>query len=363
MIRRWPLWALSTVLLGTLLHGCTRPSRNAQAPNQQGGYAQPYPGQYPNQPTQQYPQPPGNYQQPQGYPQQTQQPVPQVGVPSGATLPIPNINTANDPINNVDLAFLQQRSGSVYSELVGSLQSTYKSRVSSIPLVFDNDAASVNAFAACTGSGKALIALTDGILDIQAHLAQARATDEIFGTRKVDEYIQFIAQNQVPDQPVVRPPASFFTPQQKYDARKVQRQHEVYEEEVGFVLSHELAHHYLGHLPCTAGGGPLNTAEIGWALSSAIPFFNQPNEVAADVNGTQNVLNSGRARNGYHWTEAGGLLTMQFFGGMDQLSPQDILFGFESSHPAPQIRIPIIQTAANNWRGTGGIQLPFPLPF
>jgi hypothetical protein len=51
---------------------------------------------------------------------------------------------------------------------------------------------------------------------------------------------------------------------------------------------------------------------------------------------------------------------MRFFAGMDQLSPIDILFGFESSHPAPQIRTPVIQQAANTWRLTGGRTLPLP---
>ena len=262
------------------------------------------------------------------------------------------------------MGFLRQRAGEVYSELVAALQSNYQSRVATVPLVFDNDPTSVNAFAACTGSGKALIALTDGILDIQSHLAQARATDEIFGTRKVDEYIQFVAANQAPGAPVVQPPPGFFTQQQIFDPRRVSRQHEVYDEQVAFVLGHELGHHYLGHLPCTAAGGPLSTSEIGWALSSAVPAFNQPNEIASDVAGTRNVLDTGRARNGYHWTEGGGLLTMQFFSGLDQFSPQDILFTFERSHPPPQLRVPIIQQTANGWRNTGGAQFPsFPFPF
>ena len=51
---------------------------------------------------------------------------------------------------------------------------------------------------------------------------------------------------------------------------------------------------------------------------------------------------------------------MQFFAGLDQLSAESILFGFESSHPPPQLRMPIIQQTASTWRATGGQGLPFP---
>src|SRR5690606_4203450 len=86
-------------------------------------------------------------------------------------------------------------------------------------------------------------------------------------------------------------------------------------------------------------------------------LFNQPNEAAADVEGTINVLDAGRARGGrgsYSWTEGGGLLSMRFFAGFGQLSPASILLGFERSHPPPQLRTPLIQQAAANWRSTGG---------
>ncbi len=357
-MKRWPyLKDLAVLSLAVILSGCYR----EQAPQQQQpppppGYGQAYPPPAPYPPQGGYaPQPPPP---PGAPPVQAQLPP-----PAPAPAPLPNIDVARDPINQMNFGFLRQRAGEVYSALVAALQSQQQSRVAAIPLVFDNEPGSVNAFAGCTSSGKSLVAVTDGLLDIQAHLAQARATDEVFGTRKVDEYIQFVAQHQAPGAPVVQPPSGFFTQQQVYDPRKVARQHEVFEESVAFVLGHELAHHYLGHLPCTAGSGPLNTAEIGWALSNAIPAFNQPNEMASDVSGTQNVLKAGRARGGYQWTEGGGLLTMQFFSGMDQLSAADIIFGFERSHPPPQIRVPIIQQTAHAWRNTGGVQLPFPLPF
>ena len=272
--------------------------------------------------------------------------------PSVPSLPVPF-----DPINTIDVNFLRGRALAVLGELVANLPQPQQSRVSGIPLITDSTVGEVNAFATCTRDGKTAMAITDGLLDIQAHLAQARAIDELFGSRKVDEYVRFIAQNQRPKTPIAQPPAGMFDPRQTVDGRKVARQHEVLDEQIAFVLGHELAHHYLGHLPCAASSG-LSAAEVARVLADAVPLFNQPNEVAADMAGVNNVLTTGAHRQGYHFVEGGALLTMQFFSGIDQFSPIDILFGFERSHPPPAVRSPIIQQTAAAWRTTGGRGLP-----
>jgi hypothetical protein len=276
-------------------------------------------------------------------------PAPVAPAPAG-----PAPNAAADPINRVDVNFLRGRAQTVLNELVSALDPAQLQRVQGIPLVFDDSVGEVNAFAACTSGGRSAMAITDGLLDIEAHLAQAQAADELFGTRKVDAYVQFIARNQRPKQPIVRPPPGFFDAAASADARKLTRQAEVLDEQIAFVLGHELAHHYLGHLPCTQTGA-IPTAEIGHLLSSVIPAFNQPNELAADVAGTNNVLRVGARRtSGYRLTEGGALLTMRFFAGLDQASPVDILFGFERTHPSPLIRQPVIAQTAAAFRSTGG---------
>jgi hypothetical protein len=264
----------------------------------------------------------------------------------------------SNAINQIDIATLRGRAQTILVELVASLAPQHQARVQGIPLVVDSTPGEVNAFAACTKEGRAAMAITDGLLEIAAGLARARATDELAGTRKVDEYIRFIAQNQRPQQPIVRPDATFWDPRFDLDSRKVARQDQLFDEEIAFILGHELAHHYLGHLPCTAGVAGL--AELAHVLTGAVPAFNQPNELAADVSGTSNVLSAGARRQGYRLTEGGGLLTMQFFMGLDQMTPADIFLGFERSHPAPQIRQPVITQTANTWRAYGG-RLPFPI--
>jgi hypothetical protein len=228
--------------------------------------------------------------------------------------------------------------------------------VTGIPLVVDSTPGEVNAFASCSGSRSAM-AITDGLLQIQSQLARFRAYDELAGTNKVGEYIGVIARGARPKQPLPEPPAGFAEPRFDLDGRKIARQYQVLDEQIAFVMGHELGHHYLGHLPCTALGA-LNLAQLGAVLANAVPAFNQPNEIAADMVGINNTLTMGSRRADYHLTEGGALLTMQFFAGLDQLTPADILFGFERDHPPPQLRTPIIQQTAATWRATGGVGLP-----
>jgi hypothetical protein len=347
------------ILLGlvVLLPACARKRRPAVYPTPPPGYAaQPgaQPGVYPQQPGV-YPQP-GTYT-PGAAPVATTPPAP--GAPVAPAIPaqpaLPPVLI--DPINQVDIGFLRGRAQTVMAELVQNLPAAQRARVQNIPLIVDDEVGEVNAFAACTREGKSAMAISDGLLDIQAHLSQAQATDELFGSRKVDEYVRLIAQNQRPKTPIVRPAPGFFNPGQSVDGRKVQRQHQVLDEQLAFVLGHELAHHYLGHLPCTAGAG-LSAAEVGRILSDAVPLFNQPNELAADMAGVNNVLTTGSRRATYRLTEGGALLTMRFFAGVDQFSPADILFGFERTHPPPAVRSPVIQQTASAWRATGGQGLP-----
>jgi Zn-dependent protease with chaperone function len=331
--------------------GCQHDEPVAQYPT----YQAPYPGQpapYPGQPAATaYPgQPAPSPQAPAPYPPQ---PAPQPA--AAAALP-----PGPDPINNTDLVFLRAEAASVMHELITNLPPLQQGRVANVPMVVDSTPGEVNAFATCTKDGKAAMAVTDGLFDIQAHLARARAYDEAANTHKVADYILLIAKNQQPKRPVVQPPPGFFDPSIDNQPNKLLRQRQVFDEQVGFVLGHELAHHYLNHLPCT-GAGNLPPAEIARVLADAVPVFNQPNEVAADVSGLNDELTTGARRGGYHFTEGGALLTMQFFAGLDQSAPIDVLFDFERDHPPPSLRIPIIQQTANAWRATGGNGLPYPL--
>jgi hypothetical protein len=242
----------------------------------------------------------------------------------------------------------------IIAELVAALPAEQNQRVVGIPLVIDDTVGEVNAFAMCR-QGRSAMAISDGMLQVLANLAQAQAHDDVSGTRvKVDEYVHWCAGRLAPKKPVPVPPPGFFP--LAADPRVLSRQRHVFEEEVAFVLGHELGHHYLGHLGCTASNSnPLG--DIARVASDQVPLFNQPNEMTADWSGTQNVLDAGKLRSSRGapaWTENGGLLTMRFFAAFGQSSPADILLSFERSHPSPEIRIPVIQQAATGWRTSAG---------
>jgi hypothetical protein len=356
-----PRTSAALLVVSLAASACTEPAASTSPPvaypPQNGapyGYAQPPYGQPPG-----YGQPAPGYAQPgygqTPYPAQPAAPAYTPQVPTAT----PSVAGAQDPITNTDIGWLRQHAASLMQELIGVLPDVAKQRVQGIPLDIDDTPGEVNAFAACNDN-KAVMVVTDGLLDISAHLAQARANDDVFGTRKVTDYINFVAQTQKPNRPITPPPRGFFDPAQQADGRRVSRQHDVLDEMLGFVLGHELAHHHLGHLPCTGGSGFLGTGELLRGLSQNVPIFNQPNEIAADTAGTDTILTTGARRAGYRLTEGGALLMMQFFESSDQLSPEDILFGFERDHPPPAIRIPIIQQTANLWRATGGTWVPLP---
>jgi hypothetical protein len=357
------------VCLGTTLLGACHsepPPRSAPPPS-----AYPPPGYAPQQQYGAVPPPPGYQNQPvpppPTYPNAAPVPPPPTypaqPYPAQPALPVvvPSVSAAVDPINQGNVGWMRGQASAILNDLVQALPPASQERVLGIPLVFDAKVGEVNAFAACD-SGRSLMAISDGLLEIAGWLAQAQAHDSVFGTRKADEYIAFIARVQKPDQPIARPAADFFPNGQQYDSRKVVLQHQVFEELVAFVLGHELAHHHLGHLPCTGRPGPLGTGEVARVLSSAVPLLNQPNELTADWEGTKNVLGAGTRRPAgqARWTEAGGLLMMRFFSGIEGQSPLDVVFAFERSHPPPTVRIPFIQQSAYYWRSTGGVGLPAP---
>jgi hypothetical protein len=186
------------------------------------------------------------------------------------------------------------------------------------------------------------------------------ATDERFGGNRTQSYISFVASQRKGGQALPRPAPGFFTPAQRADVTRRARQHHLFDEQLAFVLGHELAHHHLGHLPCTGRPGPLGSAELARALSFEVPLFNQPNESAADVAGVNNLLSAGRSQPGGAWTEGGALLTLRFFDAVSGLRGADLIFAFQRSHPLPAVRIPIVQQSANAWRLSGGVGLPVP---
>jgi hypothetical protein len=335
--------------------GPWHPGQGTPQPGPQQGGWQPAPtAQQPTPP----PPPPPSTSSPWGLPFPLPQlgwPLPSTGAPSsgtGAPPPaVPSLGTADAlPIQMVDMGWMRQRAQLVLSELVAALPAQKRSMVQGIPLYADPTVGEVNAFAACDERGAALMAITDSLLEVMAYSARTRATDEIFGTRLFDGYVEIVAQNYSPGSPLPRPSAAFFDPSRDVDPRKLARQVVLFDGQLAFVVGHELAHHHLAHTGCAAGGA----GGLGRILSRAVPIFSQGAEAGSDIEGTYNLLAAGSRRSANAYNEDGATLSLAFFAGLDKLTPTKILFAFENSHPHPSIRLPLVKQAAATWRQTGG---------
>jgi hypothetical protein len=324
------------------------------AQNPPPGYPPPqgYPPGYP----QPYPPPPG-YPQPAGYaPPQAPPPVipgqPQPVVPPAAPGPV-----SNRPLLGALVGPLmwQAEVRAIVNELEGNLTTEQQTLVAGIPLVFDPDPNTINAFAGCDDQGAPFVAGTEGLLETIDAIAQTKATDELFGTQTYDAYTRAVTPQLVSSQtasPMLPPnivPLQFVA-----DARRVSRAHEMFDEIAAFTFGHELAHHYRGHTGC-AHGQPSHVApvlsDIRRAASSAVPWLNQVNEAEADQWGCFDVLATGRARQAtaLRWTEEGGLWLFDFFARLDGASGATFRPAFLSSHPSPGLRIPLVQGDATLW--------------
>jgi len=274
--------------------------------------------------------------------------------------PSPSLNTpqpSDDPLGRGDTDFMRKRVESIVAELIAALEPSLRSRVQNLPIVFDPSRTEVNAFATCSRGQKAAIAVTDGMLVLTGNVAQLRATDDVFGTHLLANYTAYVAQNAQAGQPILLPATYLPSAEQAHSTAKVSRELHLFDEMIGFIFAHEMAHHYLNHLPCTSVL-PLDASELGVMLTDAVPGFNQPNETAADMAGVRNVLLAGKRRTSDPLTESGAIAQLTFFEALDSARPIDV-FSFERTHPPPSLRVPVVQTAAQAFRATGGITLPW----
>ena len=264
--------------------------------------------------------------------------------PPAPLVPTRDPALATDPINAAEIGALHRHADRVLGELIAALPEHHRARLADVTLASGNALGDVNAYATCTADGP-LVAISDGLLAIAAHLAMGTATDELFETGLARAYLGWLEAHGLTPPPVHFYPAAYHT-----DRRKVLRQREVFEEQVAFVLGHELAHHYLGHLPCTSRGAleDLNRA------ATEIPLFNQAAELAADTAAVKNLLAAGVRRRGYAWTEDGALLVIAAFHRHRATTARDVFLAFERTHPFPHLRAPAITLAAELWHSSGG---------
>ncbi len=282
----------------------------------------------------------------------------------GYTSPLPG---QADPINTVDIDYLRATAKGVLGELTAALPAAAQAKVAGIPFVSDTTVGEINAYAACDENRMPRMAITDGLLQVEAYMAQLQATDEVFGTHKLDGYLGVLARDLKPQQPIVAP--QDIDARQHIDPRKVARQHQLLEEQLSFVLGHELGHHWLGHTGCAngqSGDRGITTGDLGRVFVSKVaPAFNQQNETDADGVGVDDLLTAGARRPGYHWTERGAELTLSFFARLHKMQESavgSVIVALTSSHPEPQARLPRIREEAARFRASGAWYQPRAIP-
>jgi hypothetical protein len=261
--------------------------------------------------------------------------------PAQPTIPTPvaDPRASLDPINRLNVPQLEAHAKTILGELVAALPADKRALVASYELHFDNALGDVNAYATCGDGGTPIVAVSDGLLLIAAHLAMSTATDEVFETEKRSAYLDWVSEHGV-----APPPAGFYAPAFHTDRQKIARQREIFDEQVAFILGHELAHHYLGHLNCDS---------YNLDILPDVPIFEQAQELSADASAVKNVLSAGKRRAGYTWTEDGALLVLAAFHARAEITVRTIVFAFERTHPLPALRMPLITTTADLWQITG----------
>lgn len=268
--------------------------------------------------------------------------------PAPPAIPQPSADprAATDPINTTHAPLLFRHAQSILAELIAALPADQRVRFTQVTLFMDNRLGDVNAFATCDQDGVPLVAISEGMLTIAAHVAMSSATDEQFETDIERDYFAWMQVHGL-----APPPVQFYLPAHHSDRRKIARQREIFDEQIAFILGHELAHHYLGHLACNSRG-PLE--ELGQVAADHVPAFNQIAELAADAAAIKNLLAAGERRAGYAWTEDGALHVIAAFNRHHHATPAQVLFAFERTHPLPHVRAPLITVTADLWRGSGG---------
>ncbi len=259
------------------------------------------------------------------------------------------------------MAFLRTEVTSVIEEVRRHLPADHRARVVNVPFHIVDDTVEPNAAAGCApGSRAPMIMITTPMLTIAAATAEARAYDELASSSTYETYatsiMDMIRQGNVRG----LAPGALSGPLAT-DARKLARQRQLFDEEVAFILGHEMAHHYRGHTGCAPGGSASATQaeDLQRSLAQTAPPLQQPFEIEADMWGITSVLEAGHDRPGGHWSDEGALLSLDTFRHLGEMSTDDLPLVFLSTHPPSMLRAPIVEQVANAWT-PGRAPLPEP---
>lgn len=271
----------------------------------------------------------------------------------------PVLGAIRDPINTRDQAWMHAETERVMRELVASLGDFYRSEVERVTLETLDLPGVVNAFAGCDFDDHPIVGVTNELLAILAHLASARASEDLFAVDATNAYTRWMYAHQRAHGPLAEPPDGREDPRIRDDRSKLALQRLIFDEEVGWVIGHELAHHYLGHTRCAGDGGIVDG--VRQLASSLVPAAKQPDELAADGAGIDLLLNTARRTN-KPYSERGALLVMTFFARTEPTTFEDLVFLFARTHPPSELRVPALRAVTAAWFLTNGHLPTIPVP-
>jgi hypothetical protein len=238
--------------------------------------------------------------------------------------------------------------------LVGRLPPEARRRLTGIYVAFDTSLTDVGSLAACDDDGDYVVVISDALLGVADFVAQAKATDEVFWTHKLDEYAAFLAESQQSGTRALPPPPGFFDAAQTHAARKMDLESARFREIVAGIVAHELAHLLQGDLVCP---NPTATHERGddeWtreerdhAFTVAEKLYTLPRVLAADSAGIERLLDSGLTEEGnLAWLSTQDRIERMARERADRPAPSTYL----RLHEACGVRAEVVRAAANHWR-------------
>jgi hypothetical protein len=284
-----------------------------------------------------------------------------------STEPPPDPNTlapmppdATDASGLMTIAFLERETESIYRELLGGLTPEHRARVTGIPFHVMDERIEPNAAAGCApSSGAPMVFITHAMLVVAAATSEARAYDELAGTRTYETYADALGPMMGSSRPVSGLAPGTLTGEHARSRTRLARARHLFDQQIAFILGHELAHHYRGHTGC-AGRGAASREEdeaLARTLAGTVSMFQQPFEVEADSWGITSVLEVGHTRAGGRWNQEGALISLDTFRRIAGVT--DLRGAFLSTHPPSELRAPIVTQVAGLW-SPGRAPLPEP---
>jgi hypothetical protein len=161
----------------------------------------------------------------------------------------PVLARADDPLRIAPLLAdetLRDDASSELGALVASLEEEHALALRGIYVAFELSRIDVAAFPACDDDGDYVVVVSQGLLELIAHVAFADASDRLRGTHLLPEYGLLLARSQRLDIPPLPPPVT--------DARVAVNTERVARafvaDALAWVVADEVAHASLGHFAC-----------------------------------------------------------------------------------------------------------------